>query len=230
MLSQNVKVTGFARLLRDLQEIHREPVAGVEVHVCEDDVTRLYNPANPANPADPANPANPPTVPAPPAFPLAPAARGAAVPDTHAGDAYGFILSIPGRTSVVPGVHLNNKRLKLIGTNIPTHPDDNEVKTAECGLHLASGDKRKNFSLGYLHPDSDAAFPTVGRNLLYPLLKQEVVRSIRSDTRARRAVVSYMHGGQQRKAGPGGVHEKSGGATQSCLQLQMKIDAGDIVP
>ncbi|KAJ3163496.1 hypothetical protein HDU86_000075 [Geranomyces michiganensis] len=39
--SANVKVTGFARLLRDLQEIHREPVAGVEVHVCEDDVTRL---------------------------------------------------------------------------------------------------------------------------------------------------------------------------------------------
>ncbi|KAI8591923.1 hypothetical protein BDZ88DRAFT_494657 [Geranomyces variabilis] len=40
-VSANVDITGYARLLRDLQEMHREPVAGVEVHVCEQDVTRL---------------------------------------------------------------------------------------------------------------------------------------------------------------------------------------------
>ncbi|KAJ3152895.1 hypothetical protein HDU89_001102 [Geranomyces variabilis] len=39
--SANADITGYARLLRDLQEMHREPVAGVEVHVCEQDVTRL---------------------------------------------------------------------------------------------------------------------------------------------------------------------------------------------
>ncbi|KAJ3169879.1 hypothetical protein HDU88_000521 [Geranomyces variabilis] len=199
---------------------------------------------------NPANPANPPADPAPPAFPPAPAAPGAALPGTHAGEAYGFILSIPEKTSarattpdgdwvvekipvdhvstsdyihireldqkrmdviltslkdratydqtkytvlaenpegatprysiidgahhiaaahnppskpyspskVVPGVHLNNKKLKLNATNIPTYPVDNELKTAECGLHLATGDRRKNFSLGYLHPWPEALY------------------------------------------------------------------------
>ncbi|KAJ3137122.1 hypothetical protein HDU90_002294 [Geranomyces variabilis] len=78
--------------------------------------------------------------------------------------------------TVVPGVHLNDKKLKLITTYIPTHPEDNEIKTAELGLHLAGGDKRKNFSLRYLHPNSDAASHIIGRDLLYPLLDQELVR------------------------------------------------------
>ncbi|KAJ3161724.1 hypothetical protein HDU86_006494 [Geranomyces michiganensis] len=51
-------------------------------------------------------------------------------------------------------------RLKLPGmaatTKIPTHPYDNEIVIPECGLHAATGDKSKNYSLGYWHKESSA--------------------------------------------------------------------------